>query len=212
MEQVNLDQTPAIYEFQGHALKYGGDDVAKLVGKGTTWRNGTIMLTDKQMFMIASKNVVLQNMTVIGGKHGVQVTGEGEVIMTDCEVRDAYFAIIAGASGSLVATRVKVMRGTIGIDVTQNGNATFFDCDISVSKQTIQMLNSGSMNGTRSKFTSTQDQVISLHGDTKLTLKDCTLVGELGAIYGPSSVVLSGCTMTGKFYKQHESATVKISP
>lgn len=178
LEKICLSSAPAVYDFQGRTMVYTGQGHPTICTSGATLRNGIFCLGEKQELVVDGKGVVLDHITVIGGRMGVEVFAGGCLTMLDCVVRDSSIGVYLNYGNSKADLTDCVIRGCKEYGI-------YAGCQ-------------GVMSASRLRITNIAGQVLRMEADAKVTLTACTLrdnPGKPGAVKGNASLVMTCCSV-----------------
>lgn len=182
LKKVNSFNSPskAIFDLQGRAMPFKGFGHPIIVADNVTLRNGSIELSDRQIFGVEGRDVVLESITVSGGERAVDLGAYASLTMTACMVRDAYTGVHMEDSSILVATRLKVTGCSgSGFSLFGRSDAKLLNCEISGASSGILMHGKSRLAAVDTRMSSEQANVVRLLGSGTVTLSGCTISRDI---------------------------------
>lgn len=214
LAKMGVDDLPAIYDFQGREMSFTDDGDPTIRSGSAIWRNGKICLSAEQQLNVSGGKLALELITVKGGILGVSVRDCGEVIMSACELHDCrMFGLYLDGDAKLKADNLKLTSCGVSIQLNGNSHADVTNCDISGGDEGINMSEGSRMVGTQVCISNVGGQVLSMQGQTKLSLTESTLSNNPenpGVLFDSASLLLTCCVVDGDF-EVHSPATVEVS-
>lgn len=223
LEQMDMNTTPAIYDFQGRHMQSAGRRSIIISHERVIWRNGTFHLPGPKVrggqggssLVVLGENVQLEDISIIGGQNGIRLMGTGGLTMRRCTVSDANYGVHVQGHSKLVADHLHVTDSwSKAFDLHDNARVEVTNCEIrGAGLDGIKATASSVMVGQRLSVVGCHREVLRLFGEARLTLKDSSLFsypGDPGSVNQEATLVLSSCEVDGEC-KRGSGATIHVT-